>query len=175
MSLVVPQTPQKPLPGAFLNTPALKRQYSLTNGTQQASIFRSNSQLSQPQPQAQRQSAGNQQHQAPNQSQVKGQQNGTAGSGAASAAGGMSSVERGARTINTTLDEEGRYPPMENYITRWLPVRVISKHEADHVQRVILPITTFPLRQLGRRFKRSKCMISQIGYSNNTIAHKYRP
>lgn len=125
MSLVVPQTPQKPLPGSFLNTPALKR--PLSSGTQQASIFHSNSQLSQPQPQAQRQSSGTQQHQAANQTQAKSQQNGTAGPVGASASSGMSPVERGTRTINTTLDEEGRYPPMENYITRWLLVQVTPR------------------------------------------------
>jgi len=127
MSLVVSQTPQKPLPGSYLNTPALKRRYSLSNGTQQASIFRSNSQLSQAQPQAQRQSSGTQQNQAANQTHAKAQQNSTTGSVVASAAGGMPPVERGAHTINTMLDEEGRYPPMENYITRRLAVRVIFK------------------------------------------------
>lgn len=30
----------------------------------------------------------------------------------------MSLVERAARSINATLEEEGRFPPLENYITR---------------------------------------------------------
>lgn len=120
MSLTVSQTPQKPLPGTYLNTPALNRRFSLSGVSQFQSIFRSNSSLVKQAPQSQPTGQQHQQPQQQPQSQHAQQapQNANAASSTANTSSGLSLVERAARTINVTLEEEGRFPPLENYITR---------------------------------------------------------
>ena len=77
-----PATPQRPGPGAFINTPAPNRP-----GLQrQASV-------SQPQPQQQQ-------------------------TRALPAPPVESTIERAARTINSMLDRDSRYPSLEGYIGR---------------------------------------------------------
>jgi nuclear pore complex protein Nup155 len=80
-----PATPQRPGPGAFINTPAPNRP-----GMQRQSS------MSQPPPQPQLQQQQQQQQLQPVESPI----------------------ERAARTINTMLDRDSRYPSLEGYIGR---------------------------------------------------------
>lgn len=99
----MPQTPQRPLPGAYIQTPA----HGLTAKA---------GQLSQPnlQPNTIPPQNGSQ-----GQSQALTQQKGQTGQVA-----GTSSLEelkpivRAARTINETLDQESRYPELDSYVSR---------------------------------------------------------
>ncbi|KAH7382661.1 Non-repetitive/WGA-negative nucleoporin C-terminal-domain-containing protein [Phaeosphaeria sp. MPI-PUGE-AT-0046c] len=87
---MAPATPQRPGPGAFINTPAPNR----PNFQRQPS-------LSQPPPQSQPQ---------PQQQQQQQQQQ------ALPAPPTESPIERAARTINNMLDRDCRYPSLEGYI-----------------------------------------------------------
>ena len=98
----MPQTPQRPLPGAYIQTPA----HSLVNRAGQFNqpTYRPNavtSQLSHGQSAAltqQKQQAG----------QVAG----------SSPAEELKPITRAARTINETLDQESRYPELDSYVSR---------------------------------------------------------
>jgi nuclear pore complex protein Nup155 len=103
------QTPQRPLPGGFINTPApnLRHQSSYTNPP--PPTFRLPSQQAVSQRQA-----------APSQSQSvqqQPQQNGMAAP-IAPAPRDLSPVELAKIAINEKLEAEGRFPPLEEYIGR---------------------------------------------------------
>ena len=98
----MPQTPQRPLPGAYIQTPA----HGFTNKAGQFNQpnFRPNttaSQISQGQSQA-----------PTHQRQQTGQVAGT------SPAEELKPITRAARTINETLDQESRYPELDSYVSR---------------------------------------------------------
>lgn len=105
MSFTV-QTPQRPLPGAYLQTPAIsKTQTSLIsqsgfNTGASGSLARN---VSQP--------ANQSFVQQSQQSQQSGQQGRPGG-------GPLSPIERASRTINETLTQERRYPELDSYIGR---------------------------------------------------------
>ena len=108
------QTPQKPLPGAYIQTPPVSRFQSLQP---RPSNLRSSSALSQ------------QQRSLQSQSQALGQQ--------AQPAIQNQSVEdvkpiaRASKAINDTLAEESRYPELDSYIGR------VSQQSKQIVQRLI--------------------------------------
>ncbi|KAI9718299.1 MAG: hypothetical protein M1828_006763 [Chrysothrix sp. TS-e1954] len=119
-------TPQRPLPGQFFNTPALTRQASGSQPIQPIN-FRGSSTPS-----------NTQQGQQVSYPQLSG----PPGAAPAQAPKGLSLIERAARTINTTLEEESRFPPIENYIAQgsssdydipssqaWAPFQRIKVHE----------------------------------------------
>jgi len=82
-----PATPQRPGPGAFINTPAPNR------------------------PNLQRQSSMSQSQSQPPQQHQQQQQ-------ALPAPPVETPIERAARTINSMLDRDNRYPSLEGYIGR---------------------------------------------------------
>ena len=115
MASIMPQTPQKPLPGAFLNTPAFNRQQS-QGGSVRPSIFQ-NSNIQQTPGIAQT---------PPAQSQYLIQPRTNAPNGVVSAsANTLSAIESAARTMNAALEKEKRYPPLDNYISR-KPTKTLS-------------------------------------------------
>ena len=87
------QTPQKPLPGAYIQTPAVSRFQSL----------QSRQSISVPPQQSQ---ALNQQSQSV--------QNG----GQKSESQDILPIERAAKAVNEALSEESRYPDLDSYIGR---------------------------------------------------------
>jgi len=103
MSFAV-QTPQRPLPGAYLQTPATSRYQTVTVGQPN---FRSDGSISV-------------QNNAPsNSSQAPAQQ--SQQSTAAAAQLGPDSlrpIERATKTINETLVQEARYPELDSYVGR---------------------------------------------------------
>lgn len=104
MSLAGLQTPQKAFPGAFLNTPAPNK----TASSRALQPFN---------PQSGQAPQDNSQNTV-QQSQASAQAY-TAGNGANTGAPkGLSLIERAARTLNSTFEEEGRYPALDNYISR---------------------------------------------------------
>ena len=98
----MPQTPQRPLPGAYIQTPA----HGLANKPGQLTQpnFRPNAITSQL-PQDQSQALTQQKQQT---GQVAG----------ASPAEELKPITRAARTINETLDQESRYPELDSYVSR---------------------------------------------------------
>lgn len=103
MSFAV-QTPQRPLPGSFLQTPATSRYQTTTIGH---SNFRSDGSMPV-------------QNNAPSSSsQVPAQQSQQSTAVAAQAGpDSLRPIERAARTINETLVQEARYPELDSYVGR---------------------------------------------------------
>lgn len=99
----MPQTPQRPLPGAYIQTPA----HSLANKAGQLGqpTFRPNAITSQNGSQGQSQALTQQKQQT-------GQVAGT------SPAEELKPTGRAARTINETLDQESRYPELDSFVSR---------------------------------------------------------
>ncbi|SMR53089.1 unnamed protein product [Zymoseptoria tritici ST99CH_1E4] len=109
-----PQTPQRPLPGAFMNTPQQPPPQGSTIFYNNAATLRQNMQ----------------------QSVVEAQNT------AAAAAHTTAPVERAARTINETLASEERFPELESYVLQgtsggyelptgpaWLPFQKLKMHD----------------------------------------------
>lgn len=99
----VSQTPQRPLPGAYIQTPA--HGLGSKAGPLTQPNFRPNAITSQNASQGQSQALTQQQQQT-------GQVVGT------SPAEELKPIARAARTINETLDQEARYPDLDSYVTR---------------------------------------------------------
>lgn len=111
MSYIV-QTPQRPLPGAYLQTPAGSQYQS--SATKQIIPRSSSGQFLQQNQQQKLQPAPAQaiaQQQRQQQGQVQAQRPATQV---------LSPVERAAKTINYTLSKELRYPELDNYVGRML-------------------------------------------------------
>jgi nuclear pore complex protein Nup155 len=100
MNFSVPTTPQRPTPGMFINTPAPNR-----GGMVRQPSFAQQRQPSFAQPQQQPQ-------QPPQQQQAQ------QAAQALPAPPVESPIERAARTINSMLDRDNRYPPLEAYVGR---------------------------------------------------------
>jgi len=97
------QTPQRPLPGAFLQTPAASRYQPGPDPAR--NLFRQPPQASQTNPtgQAQGTSAGSQQQQvAQTQTQPR----------------ALLPVQRAARTINEVLQRDANFPDLDSYVRR---------------------------------------------------------
>lgn len=103
----MPQTPQRPLPGAYIQTPA----HGLVNKVGQLNQpnFRPNAITSQNGSQGQSQAV----------TQQKLQTGQVAGS---SPAEELKPIARAARTVNETLDQESRYPELDSYVSRKEPI-----------------------------------------------------
>src|SRR5580700_9197075 len=97
MSFAAPQTPQRPLPGAFLQTPAPTRYQSATAAQRsQSAVIQNNSTRAQSyNGQQQQQQAGPQ-----NQSQP------------------LLPVQHAAKTINKVLQRDASFPDLDGYIKR---------------------------------------------------------
>lgn len=105
MSFAVPQTPQRPLPGAYVATPAPSTNYQ--SGIVNQQNPRSGPLVSQ------------QQYGSQGQSQAVSQQRQPAGQVAGRApADELKPVERASRTIDQTLEQESRYPTLNDTISR---------------------------------------------------------
>lgn len=96
----MPQTPQRPLPGAYIQTPA--HGFANKAGQLNQPNFRPNAITSQDGRQGQSQAL----------KQQTGQVAGT------SPAEELKPIERAARTINETLNQESRYPELDSYISQ---------------------------------------------------------
>ena len=109
-----PKTPQKP-PGAFFNTPGPLK----TVGQRGPTAI--SAQPSQPNAvQQQRQT-----QEPPTQKSAN--------------AADVTAIERAARTINNALDEEGKYPALDNYVNReWIIHNQRELGKAKHVARGLL-------------------------------------
>lgn len=107
------QTPMRPLPGQFINTPAPGAMRQPSFGSNPPPAFRLPSQQAVPQ----RQAASTTQSQPVNQQSQ--QQTGMAAP-SAFAPRDLSPVELAKTAINEKLEAEGRFPPLEDYIGRTL-------------------------------------------------------
>ena len=143
------QTPAKPLPGTYLQTPAAnKLQSATTNQSNFASNFpKSSQQLSAPIPLQSTQLATR-------------------------PADTLNSIERAAKTINEVLNQEARYPELDGYIGRRLQPTLSQVSSLTIAQKASPPTMTYHLGQHGRLFKKSRCTIYQTRYSSSTIAPK---
>ena len=100
-----PQTPQRALPGAYVQTPGPKLNYQSSYAAQQSM---------QPASGATQQQSGSQ-----SQAQALTQQRQQEGQGASrQRAEDLRPVERGSRTINQTLEQDSRYPALDTYVSR---------------------------------------------------------
>ena len=86
------QTPQRPVPGAFMATPAISRYQNRNSDVQSAQTQPS-------QPTTTTSQASSQVQARPSEES-------------------LSPVERAARTVNETLTQELRYPELDNYVAR---------------------------------------------------------
>ncbi len=105
MSFPLPQTPQRPLPGAYVQTPAPSSKYQsnlISQANDRSSIITSQQQYGL---QGQGQ-AISQQRQQPGQVLGRSQQD------------VLKPIERASRTINETLTQESRYPDIDSYVSR---------------------------------------------------------
>lgn len=103
MSFAPVQTPQRPLPGAFLQTPAASRYQSGPDPSR--TLFRQSSQNSQTGAAAQAQSSGtgsSQQQVVQTQPQPR----------------SLLPVQRAARTINEVLQRDANFPDLDSYVRR---------------------------------------------------------
>ena len=101
MSFPVPQTPQKPLPGAYIQTPAPSSKYQpnlISQANGRSSVVTSQQQYGLQGP--------SQQRQQPEQVLGRLQQD------------LLKPIERASRTINETLTQESRYPEIDSYVSR---------------------------------------------------------
>ena len=105
MFAAIPQTPQRPLPGAYVQTPAPSLSYQ--SGSVRPSSFRPGTAAAQPQYGAQSQSQALTQ-QTQNGGQVVSRPPPEE----------LKPIERASRTINQTLELEARYPALDTYVSR---------------------------------------------------------
>ena len=107
------QTPSRPLPGAFINTPAVNRFQS--GSAPPAGLFRTNSASTSSALQKQAPQRGQYQGQALEQSQGQVQ---TSTSNGQPPTNELAPLERAARTINQTMMQELRFPELDSYVGR---------------------------------------------------------
>lgn len=158
MSLI-PQTPPKTLPGTYVQTPAFTK---FQVGAISQPAFRSV-----PAPLQQQQNGpmpgGHARSMQPQQMQTAGK----------STAGDLKPIERAARSINETLNQESRYPEIDSYIGRECSEasRRLSRGSLV-LQRVFLPTMTSRHSPHGLHFRRPRFTPSLTRSSNNTIELK---
>ena len=126
------QTPQRPLPGAFLQTPALNRNQQ--EPISQPALFR---QTSNPQPNVQTAVAPYNPKGAVQKPPF---------------APTLEPIERAARTINDTLIQETQYPELDSYVGRKI-LHSPTSSVLTCFQRGSRPITMLQDHRHGRHFK----------------------
>ena len=117
MLSAVPQTPQRPLPGTYIQTPA--RGLNSQSGQIGQSNLRPGS------------ISSRQQYGSQNQSQSLTQQRQQTGQIAGrSSQEELKPIERASRTINETLNQDARYPELDSYVSREYP-NLYSSHRTN--------------------------------------------
>lgn len=151
------QTPQRPLPGAYVQTPGAIRYQT---GPSRPSFPRTASNQSFQQPQN-----ALQQPRQPSQ-----QQSGQVAPAPTTET--ISPIARASRTVNETLDQESKYPELDTYLGRGY---ICLRYEiaADMFKRAYHPNTMSRLKPQGRRFRKPRCTPYRIRYSSSTIAPKF--
>lgn len=161
MSYAVPQTPQRPLPGAYVQTPAPSFNYQ--------------SRLSNPPSFQSSAVATHQQHGAQGQDQALTQQRQQVGqqSGRPQPEE-LRPIERASRTINQTLKQELNYPSLDEYVIRKFPCPA-KDNVLTSLQKVLLPTMT-SLRSLpGHRFRKLNLTTYRRRSLPNTITLRCPP
>ena len=156
MSFAPMQTPQRPLPGAYFNTPAAPR--FGTGAVPPQPIFRPQSFVNRP-PAGE---SSNPTPAAPQPPQSR-QQPQTQS---------LPPIARAARTISDVLQREASFPEIDSYVRR-KGDRKTRRTKLTKPQKVFRPTMTFPTRRqklLGRHFKEQRCTISRTESSSNTTA-----
>ena len=129
------QTPQRPLPGAYIQTPALNK-YRSSQQAQSNLPLKPATTLSPHELQGQS-------HALIPHSQQAAQEVGKFG------AESLKPIERAAKTINETLSYETRYPELDSYIGRKLPKQALYICVTNWPQRGSLQTMISPRRQHG--------------------------
>lgn len=163
MSFAALQTPQKPLPGAFLQTPAPVR--SQTGVDPRRQLFRSGSSNGQQSNAltSQNGAPGGQQQQV---SQVQTQ----------TQAPPLLPVQRAARTISEVLQRDASFPDLDSYVKRESYFEMCEL-ELTLRQREYPRITTSSLlgkMRHGRHFRKQRCTIYPTKFLSSTIWHRCR-
>ncbi len=157
MSGVPPQTPQRPLPGAYTATPAPNLDYH--SGATSQSVSRPGATQQQNGPQGQTQAVTQQR-----------QQNGQlAGRPPAEE---IKPIERASRTVNQTLEQESRYPALDSCVSR-KPHRPTSFIKLTVSQRCLLRTMISPPSQHGHRFRRSSLTTYRTQCSPSSTMRNY--
>lgn len=158
---LIPRTPPKALPGAYIQTPAFNK---FQTGSMPQPAFRSV-----PAPLQQQQNGPKSGGQALS---VQPQQRYTVGK---STAGDLKPIERAARSLNETLNQESRYPEIDSYVGRecFGASRRLLQGSLS-LQRAFLPTMTFRHSLHGLRFRGPKFTPSLTKSSNNTTELKFR-
>lgn len=162
MSLPPPQTPPKALPGAYLQTPAFTR-FSAGAVSQQSSYPASTSLQKQ--------------HGAQNTGgQALSRQPQTLQATDRPAVESLRPIERAARGINDTLNQDSRYPEIDSYIGREFSVcdQSFTIPRLTVRQRAFHRITMYRRCRHGLLSRKRKCTRFQTRYSSNTTVPKYR-
>jgi len=97
----MPQTPQRPIPGLFINTPAVSK------FAPPPPVFRTSSLSGQQPPPQQQQSSNTQQQQQQSSSPRQDSQSRA-----------LQPIQRAARTINEVLQKEANFPDLDSYVRR---------------------------------------------------------
>ena len=105
MFAVPPQTPQRPLPGAYIQTPAPSLRYQPSLANQPELQLGTTTAQQQHGSQGQNQALSRQRHQD---GQVVSRP----------PAEELRPIERASRTINQSLEQESRYPALDTYVSR---------------------------------------------------------
>lgn len=161
MSFPAFQTPARPLPGAFVQTPAPSR-FGAQNVNRQ--LFRTgSSSLAQPAS-----------------SDAQGQDSQQAGAlvNTAPQAPSLKPVQRAARTINEVLRKDANFPELDSYVKRMLcRMKSMRRAKANLAQRVSLQTMKFhpPWGKAphGHHIKRPRCTIYPTRSLNNTTMRRF--
>lgn len=160
-----PQTPQRPLPGAYLQTPAVSR-YQTGVAPPRQPVFRSQSFTGQHGGSSSQNTVGTPQPhlQASESRQV-------------AASLPLQPIQRAARTINEVLQKEASFPDLDSYVKRKSCGYGVNAELLTAMQRVSPPTMT-SLHQSpsppGRRSRGRRCMTYQTKSSSSIIARRSR-
>lgn len=158
MSYPTLQTPQRPLPGAFLPTPAPSR-YSGSGPSRQLFRTQSSSSVSQPESQGSAQPVG--------------------AALPMPQAQALQPVQRAAKTVNEVLRRDANFPELDNYVKReccqlsvGAAARLICQQRASHP--TMTSLRSWVVMGRGRPTNEQRCTIFQIRFSINTILRRSR-
>lgn len=157
MALPLPQTPQKALPGAYVQTPAAHR-FATTAISQPE--FRSVSASARQQYGGQVSGTPGQPHQL-QVTERPGLEN-------------IRPVERAAKSINDTLSQESRFPEIDSYVGRELYCETAAGSRLTMLQRVFRLITMYRRNRHGVPFRGRKHTLFLTKSSNSITGRKYR-
>ena len=141
MPFAITQTPQRPLPGAYVATPAPSLNYNTNIISQQNS--RSDNLAAQRRYGSQDQTQTDLQQRQQDRSVTK------------APVDSLRPVERGARTIDQTLEKESRYPAFRKSTTAYVALTL------NLLQRRHLPTMILQVNQHGRHSRRSNHITSR--------------